>query len=114
LNTGSIVVQDALDAQDMRRAEFFRKGKHTESVFGKRKREPRDSGRGKRRKDYWNDEAEDERIGSFETHSRGVASEIMKKYVKGPVQYPPPPPGPVGRLGEGWGSRGERAPPPQS
>ena len=70
--------KDALDAMEMRRTEFFRKGKHEESVFGgKRKPERAEKGR-KRKKDYWTDEVE-ERIGSFEEHGRGVASKIMAK-----------------------------------
>ena len=72
--------KDAVDSVDMRRAEFLHKGKHTDSVFGKRKHEEREP-RGRKRRNYWTDETESEegRIGSFESHTRGVAGRIMAK-----------------------------------
>ena len=71
--------QDANDAVDMRRTEFFRKGKHSESVFGKKKTDRRTPSEGRKRKNYWTEDEEDERIGAFESHGRGVASKIMAK-----------------------------------
>ena len=73
--------KDAVDSVDMRRAEFLHKGKHSDSVFGsKRKNEEREP-RGRKKRNYWTDESdtEDGRIGSFESHSKGVAGRIMAK-----------------------------------
>ena len=64
----------------MRRTEFFRKGKHSESVFGKKKTDRRTPSEGRKRKNYWTEDEDDERIGAFESHGRGVASKIMAKY----------------------------------
>ena len=128
--------QDANDAVDMRRTEFFRKGKHSESVFGKKKTDRRTPSEGRKRKNYWTEDEEDERIGAFESHGRGVASKIMAKYAGSkpkageprglPKGYPlysistllpvllPPSTGLAGRLARAWELQGGRAHPPLS
>jgi len=63
--------KDTLDTVEMRRSDFFRQGKHQESVFKKR-REKNPNHRNERRKSNC-----EETIGSFEAFTKGVGSKIM-------------------------------------
>jgi len=62
--------KDAVDALQMRRSDFFRQGKHEESVFKKRK-DVKEKKRRRTESDY------DDKIGSFEVFTRGVGGKIM-------------------------------------
>ena len=63
--------KDTLDTVEMRRSDFFRQGKHQESVF-KKKKEKYSNPRRERRES--NSEGT---IGSFEVFTKGVGSKIM-------------------------------------
>jgi len=62
--------KDTLDTVEMRRSDFFRQGKHEESVFKKKK-----EGRQKKSKRAESDF--DETIGSFEVFTKGFGSKIL-------------------------------------
>jgi len=61
--------KDAVDTLEMRRSDFFRGGKHEESVFKKKEK------RQKKRRRTWSDP--DERIGSFEVFTKGFGSKML-------------------------------------
>ena len=66
--------KDAVDSLDMRKSEFLRDGKHTESIFKKKKTIQAGNSR-KRRVSL----SSDDKIGSFESSSRGFGGKIMAK-----------------------------------
>ena len=63
--------KDTLDTVEMRRSDFFRQGKHQESVFKKRKE--KNPNLRKERREF----KDDDTIGSFEVFTKGVGSKIM-------------------------------------
>ena len=67
--------KDAVDSVDMRRSDFLREGKHTESLF--RKKSSKTNTQRKRR--YSASGSSEGRIGSFEAASKGFGSKIMAK-----------------------------------
>jgi len=66
--------KDALDAYQMRRSDFFRGGKHEESVFKKRK-----VNKMERKRRFISDKDNDHKIGSFEVFTKGFGGKIMSK-----------------------------------
>ena len=61
--------KDAVDTLEMRRSDFFRGGKHEESVF--KKKESKQKKRRRRSSDS------DERIGSFEVFTKGFGGKML-------------------------------------
>ena len=65
--------KDTVDSLDMRRSDFLRDGKHSESLFRKRAKRSGPSKPNRRRRIS----GSDDNIGSFEASSRGVGGKIM-------------------------------------
>jgi len=65
--------KDAADRFNMRQSEFFRSGKHEESVFTKKKGGKRSS------RGFSGPPSKINTVGAFEMHNRGVAGRIMTK-----------------------------------
>ena len=66
--------KDAVDSLDMRRSDFLRDGKHSESAFKKRTKQSGPGKPNRRRRISGSDEND---IGFFEASSRGVGGKIM-------------------------------------
>ena len=64
--------KDAVDSLDMRKSDFLREGKHTESLFRKKSQKPT-----AKRKRRLSASSVGDRIGSFEASSRGFGGKIM-------------------------------------
>jgi len=64
--------KDAVDSVDMRKSDFLREGKHTESLFRKKSQKP-----AARRKRRLSASSDGDTIGSFEASSRGFGGKIM-------------------------------------
>ena len=67
--------RDAVDSLDMRKSDFLRQGKHTESIFRKT-----DKNQGsKRKRRFVVPDTDDGGIGSFESSSKGFGTRIMAR-----------------------------------
>ena len=65
--------KDAVDSVEMRKSDFLREGKHNESLFRKKNSSNFSNGRRKRKTSG----SVEEKIGNFESTSRGVGGKIM-------------------------------------
>jgi len=67
--------RDAVDSVEMRKSDFLREGKHSESLFRKKNKNNSNFINGRRKRKLSG--SGEEKIGNFETTSRGVGGKIM-------------------------------------